>query len=151
MIERILLAVDDTLGSVAAARVAIELARALRAQLRVVHVDTDHALARIVEATGGRPRADARRTEAGAAVLARFTAVAAESGVDAQAQMLSGDVAAVILDHARTWPADLIVLGRPARSASGEPYIGTLSRHILEFAERPVLLVPMGVAPSPPG
>jgi len=38
-----MLAVDDTPDSVAATRVAVELAAALRAVLRVVHVSADHA------------------------------------------------------------------------------------------------------------
>ena len=44
MISRILLAVDNTPDSVAAARVAVELAAALRATLRIVHVSTNHNL-----------------------------------------------------------------------------------------------------------
>lgn len=142
MIERILLAVDDTLDSIAAARVAIEVAAALRAQLRVVHVDADHALDTIVEAASGRARADARRTEAGEALLARVRTLAAQAGVEAQAYVLTGDIAPAILDNARSWPADLVVLGKSTRSASGEPYIGSRSRHVLEFADQPVLIVP---------
>jgi nucleotide-binding universal stress UspA family protein len=141
MIERILLAVDDTSDSVAAARMAIELTAALHARLRVVHVDRDHALDKLVEAAGGRPHVDARLVEAGAAVLARVVSLAAAAGVEVEVEVLHGDVAPSILQDARTWPADLVVLGKSARSASGEPYIGTRSRHILEFADQAVLIV----------
>ncbi|MBN9946213.1 universal stress protein, partial [Listeria monocytogenes] len=43
---------------------------------------------------------------------------------------------------AREWQADLVVLGKSSRSASGEPYIGARSRHVLEFADQPVVIVP---------
>lgn len=141
MIERILLAVNDTAGSVAAARVAIGLAAALHARLWAVHVGTDHAVGKLVEAASGSPSVDARREQAGAAVLARVAALATASGVVAEVEVLSGDVAPAILDEARSWRADLVVLGKSAGSTSGEPYIGTCSRHVLEFADQPVLVV----------
>lgn len=146
MIERILVAVDDTRDSLAAARVAVELAAALRAELRAVHVTVDHGLPRVVQAASDRADVDARLAEAGAAVLARVTALAAAQGLAVRAEVLTGEVAPAILGYARTWPADLVVLGKSARSASGEPYIGTRSRHVLEFAEQPVLVVPPAVA-----
>ena len=144
MIERILVAVDDTRDSLAAARVAIELAAALHAELRAVHVGVDHGLPRAVQAASGRPGADARLVEAGAAMLARVTALAAARDVAVGVEVLTGEIAPAILDFARRWPADLVVLGKSSRSASGEPYIGARSRHVLEFAEQPVLIVPPG-------
>ena len=142
MIERILVAVDDTPDSIAAARVAIELATAMHAALRAVHVDADHGLHKAVLAASGLPGVDARLAEAGAAVLARVTALAAAHGIEVQVQVLTGEIAPAFLANARAWPADLVVLGKSSRSASGEPYIGVRSRHVLEFAEQPVLVVP---------
>lgn len=142
MIGRIMLAVDDTPDSVAATRVAVELAAALRAALRVVHVSADHALDAAVLAAGGQPAVATRRAEADAAILARASTLAAHAGVEAQTELLAGDVSPAVLHAARQWPADLIVLGKSARSASGEPYIGTRTRHILEFSDQPVLIVP---------
>ncbi|HET8616551.1 MAG TPA: universal stress protein [Actinomycetales bacterium] len=142
MISRIMLAVDDTPDSVAAARVAVDLAAALHAALRVVHVGTDHALDAAVTRAGGRGAVGARRAEADAAVLARAVALAADAGVTAETDLLAGDIGPAVLDAASGWPADLVVLGRSARSATGEPYIGSRARHILEFAEQPVLVVP---------
>ena len=146
MIERVLVAVDDTRDSLAAARVAIELAVGLHAELRAVHVAGDHGLPGAVQAVSDRPGVDARLVQAGAAVLARVTALAAASGVEVRVEVLTGEVAPAILGYARSWPADLVVLGKSARSASGEPYIGERSRHVLEFADQPVLIVPPRVA-----
>jgi nucleotide-binding universal stress UspA family protein len=142
MIERIVVAVDDTRDSLAAAGVAIELAAALHAELRAVHVAVDHGLPEAVQAASDRADVDARLVEAGAAVLARVTALATAHGVPVRVEVLAGEVAPAILGYARTWPADLVVLGKSARSASGEPYIGSRSRHVLEFAAQPVLVVP---------
>jgi nucleotide-binding universal stress UspA family protein len=47
-----------------------------------------------------------------------------------------------VLDHARFWAADLVVLGRANRHAPGQPYIGHHTQRILEVAEVPVLTVP---------
>jgi len=148
MIERILVAVDDTRDSLAAARVAVELATAVHAELRAVHVAVDHGLPRAVQAASDRAGVDARLVEAGAAVLARVTALGAARDVAVTVEVLSGEIAPAILEYARTWPADLVVLGKSSRSASGEPYIGARSRHVLEFAEQPVLIVPPGVERS---
>ena len=51
------------------------------------------------------------------------------------------------LEQSRTWPADLIVLGRSDRPGPGEPYVGAETRRVLEFADRPVLVVPGGGQP----
>jgi nucleotide-binding universal stress UspA family protein len=142
VIERILLAVDDSPDSLAAARVAIELAGTLSARLRIVHVSADHLLDAAVEAVSGRPAVGARRAQAAAAVLTRVAGLAEAAGVPAESSLLAGDAGPTVLDAARDWRADLIIVGKSARSATGEPYVGTQTRHILEFADQPVLVVP---------
>jgi nucleotide-binding universal stress UspA family protein len=125
----------------AAARAAVEIARGLGARLRIVHVLVDHEFdAALLAATGtgreggGRPAASA--------ILRRVTAIAEGAGVDVEAAVLDGEVGQAILDDARHWAADVIVIGRARQSYSGEPYVGAQTRHVLEFAERPVLVVP---------
>ncbi|CAL8978216.1 hypothetical protein CELL_02773 [Cellulomonas sp. T2.31MG-18] len=142
MIERILVAIDDTADSLAAARLAIELATALHAELRAVHVEVDHGLPKVVQAASGEPGAGARLAEAGVAMLHRVSALAAAARLELQTQVLTGEIAPAILHDARQWRADLVVLGKSSRSASGEPYIGARSRHVLEFADQPVVIVP---------
>jgi len=58
VIERVLLAVDDSPDSLAAARLAVELAGKLVARLRVVSVSADHVLEAAIEAATGRPEVD---------------------------------------------------------------------------------------------
>jgi nucleotide-binding universal stress UspA family protein len=145
VITRILVAVHDAPDSLAAARLAVTLAQALRARLRVVHVVADSGLGRQVEAASGRPDADARAERARASLLARVSAMADKAGVAVETDVLDGDVAPTLLHDAYSWGADLVVVGKSASSATGDPYVGSQTRHVLEFADQPVLVVPAPV------
>lgn len=141
MTRRMLLAVDDSPDSLAAARLAVTLARDLGARLRVVHVLVDHELSvALTEATGLRHEVAAGLVPSH--VLNRVAALAGEVGVAVETAMLDGPVGEAVLADARAWAADLVVLGRSRSTTSGEPYVGAQTRHVLEFAERPVLVVP---------
>jgi nucleotide-binding universal stress UspA family protein len=142
VIQRILLAVDDSPDSLAAARIGIELAATLKARLRIVHVSPDHLLDAAVQAASGTPAADVRRAQAAAAILTRVAGQAEAAGVEAETVLLGGDAGPAVLDAAQQWGADLVIVGKSARSARGEAYVGTQTRHVLEFADQPVLIVP---------
>jgi nucleotide-binding universal stress UspA family protein len=148
MIERILLGVDDSPASLAAARAAVRLSASCHAALRVVHVLTDGALDELVtavsrEAGPGGPGALAnRRARAGTAVLDHVADLAARAGVDAQTCQLAGEPADVLLAEVEEWAADILVLGRGDRPADRRPAVGPQARRVLEFASRPVLVVP---------
>ncbi len=51
-----------------------------------------------------------------------------------------------VLDTAIDWHADLIVMGRSDRRATGRPYVGSQTEHVLEFTHVPVVVVPEGAA-----
>jgi nucleotide-binding universal stress UspA family protein len=140
VIERVLLAVDDSPDSLAAARLAVDLAARLRAQLRAVHVTADHVLTAAFETATGRP-ATGRGTSA-EAILAHITRLAAAAQIDVQTELLDGDIVPAVLDAAQSWRADLLVVGKSTRTATGASYVGTQTRHLLEFADLPVLVVP---------
>ena len=40
------------------------------------------------------------------------------------------------------WRADLIVMGKTDRRATGRPYVGSQTEHLLEFTRIPVVVVP---------
>lgn len=142
MISRVLLAVDDTVDSLAATRAALELAHDSGRVLRAVHVGADSSLVEALRRAGARPGAADRRGRSEAAVLHHVRAMAAAAGVEVETALLSGEPGRAVLDEARRWSADVVVVGKSARSASGEPYVGTVTRHVLEFCEQPVLVVP---------
>jgi nucleotide-binding universal stress UspA family protein len=140
VITRILLAVDDSPDSLAATRLAVALAGRLHARLRAVHALADHEVDVALESATGRP-VGSRRGRAVASLLARVSSLAETEGVTVDTRLLRGAAGAVILDAARDWGADLVVIGKSARLATGEPYVGALTRHVLEFADEPVLVV----------
>jgi len=141
VIDRVLLAVEDSPDALAAARTAVDIARGMRARLRIVHVLVDHEFdAGLAAATGAGREGGGR--PAATTILRRVTAIAEAAGVEVETAVLDGGIGQAILDDARRWAADLVVLGRSRREASGEPYVGAQTRHVLEFAERPVLVVP---------
>jgi nucleotide-binding universal stress UspA family protein len=143
VIGRILVAVDDSPGGLAAARTAIALAASEGAQLRAVHVLVDGELDRALAAVHSRD-VRARRSLGATAVLDHVTRRAAQAGIEADTVSLAGQPARCILDEARTWVADLIVMGRSDLPGTGQPYVGGEVQHVLEFAEQPVLVVPLG-------
>jgi nucleotide-binding universal stress UspA family protein len=142
MIGTILLAVDDAPDSLAAARLAIQLASALAAPMCIVHVRTDETVDAALARASSSPAVAARRGRSDQAVLDRVAAMAEDAGLQVDRRLLTGPVGPAVLDAARGCGASLVVLGKSARSASGEPYVGSQTRHVLEFSDQPVLVVP---------
>jgi len=142
VIDRILAAVDDSAAGLAAARVAVDLAATYQASLRFVHVLADGTVTAVLDRSGGGGRLTERRGLAAASLLQHVADLARHAGVDADTLQTDGDPAQRILDESRSWPAGLIVMGRSDRHGPGQPYVGSQTRHVLEFAEQPVLVVP---------
>lgn len=140
---RILVAVDDSPAGLAASRLAIETAAAHRATLRIVTVVADGAVELAIAAAGPAPGLHERRISSGLAFLQHVARAAEQAGVTFELRQLEADdVAAAVLDEARAWAADLVVIGRSRRHHAGDPYIGSDARQVLEFAEQPVLVAP---------
>lgn len=133
--KQVLVVVDDSAAAVRAAQVAIDLAAAVGAGLTLVSVIEDHLLdARLTAAS--IPEAAQRRMQGATTMLSRMTARAALRGLHTHQELLDGPGAERVLAAAADCAADLIVV---AREADG----GTVNvAHLLEFADRPVLVVP---------
>ena len=123
MIERILVAVDDSGPALAAARFAVELAAQVSAELRFVTVPD-----------GGDPDA----------VLRHVDAMAGRAGLTSSTQVEAAGTHPyeAVLDAAVVWRADLIVMGKTDRRSTGRPYVGSQTEHLLEFTRIPVVVVP---------
>jgi nucleotide-binding universal stress UspA family protein len=139
---RILVAVDDSLAALAAVRVAVGLAAATGARVRFVSVISDGVLARALTTPGSGVSVEERLVSAAESVLRHASAEAGRADVPAETACLQGQPASVLLDEGKAWAADLIVIGRSDVRAPGRAYVGTVTRHVLELAERPVLVVP---------
>jgi nucleotide-binding universal stress UspA family protein len=146
MIARILLAVDDSPAGLAAADVALSLAQTCGADVRAVTVLLDGPFdARLASgaSSGEAPQAIRARRGGGQTALLRHVAtLGLKHDVVPQTVALVGSPAPAILAEARDYQPDVIVIGRSGGRRSGEPYVGSEVRHVLEFADQPVLVVP---------
>lgn len=134
---RLLVCVDGSRASLAAARTGIDLAQKLNASLRAVYV---------IERGGldGAPEAGVlqRLRLSASAMLTRIGGEAAERGLVYEQMPLEGVPFEVILEEARRWNADVIVMGRTGRTGPGRALLGSEAERVLEFSDRPVLIVP---------
>ncbi|HEU4420980.1 MAG TPA: universal stress protein [Pilimelia sp.] len=145
MMRRVLLAMDDSPAALAAARLAVELAAGWGATVRVVTVVADHGIdtqLRAALSPANTATVRERRSKAADAILVHVVKLAAGAAVPVEPVQLAGEPGAQILEQARSWRADLIVLGRSGATGPGQPYVGGETRHVLEFAVTPVMVVP---------
>ena len=123
MMNRILVAVDDSPPAMEAVQYAIRLAKSQDADLHLVAVSQparhgEHALDHLIR-------------------LVR------DAGVNAMNTTTNGGHPfEVLLAVADEWDADLIVMGRSDNRRPGVPYVGSQTEHLLEFTDIPVLVVP---------
>jgi len=137
---RILVAVDDSPAGLEAARLATALAAANKARLKLVHVISDGTLARALAAPRVAEPPQHDQAQEAQALLLRLRTRAQQAGVEVEIEKVQGDAAPCVLDEARRWHADLVVVGRSEIRGPGSSYVGSVTRHILEFSECPVLV-----------
>jgi len=146
--QRILVAVDDSPAGFEAARVAVSLAAGWASVLRAITVLRDHAVASTI---GGPQNDTGRRLAAGGrAVLDWVADLAASRNVRCDTVARTGEPFRRILEEADNWDAQLVVMGRSDRRGPSSPYLGSETAHVLEFSDRPVLVVPRTQAQAHP-
>jgi len=148
MYSRILVAVDGSATAKLALDHALQLAREQRARVRIVHaLESIHFL---VSLAGGYPfdasaLLDTLR-EDGKQVLDRAQALAHSAGVEAETALIEGEApmdrtAAIIVQDALRWDADLIVIGTHGRRGFDRVVLGSVAETLVRIAHLPVLLV----------
>lgn len=143
-VRKLLVCVDGSRASLEAARVGIELAAGWHSEVRAVYV------VETSENDGAPdPALVARLRESGRAILSRIAGIGAAKGVKVVQELLEGEPFDAILGDARTWHADMIVMGRTGRTGPGRALLGSAAERVLEFTERPVLIVPTLEAVTP--
>lgn len=143
-IQRIMVAVDDSADALRAVDLAVALAALLDAEVRFVHVTADGAFRRALVPGGVESQVQDRLDREVDALLAHVSGRAQRSGVRSSTASHVGEPEAELIGEARTWRADLVVIGRSRSGLLGAPYVGRVTRHVLEFSEVPVLVVPRG-------
>jgi nucleotide-binding universal stress UspA family protein len=146
--KRILIATDGSAASDEAVAFGVELALEQGAEMLFVHVAPAVDLA----PTMGFPMAGALLhtvSDYDRAALDKAKVYAAEHGLRAEAELLTGDTVDEIVACADSRNADLIVMGSRGHGAIAGALLGSVSRGVLHEARRPVLVVrgtPLGTS-----
>jgi nucleotide-binding universal stress UspA family protein len=145
--KRILLAVDGSSTSDAALREALALARDARARLRIVHVidsPYDYPDVMFGHVAGDLEDLQQAWQKTGQAVLDRALLVTREFSFEAEASLIETGgrrVPEAIVDEARRWGADLIVVGTHGRRGLDRLLLGSVAEGVSRTSPVSVLLV----------
>jgi nucleotide-binding universal stress UspA family protein len=146
MYKHILVAVDGSDTSNLALQEAMKLAKEQQAALRLIHVvdetpaymtmDTAYALADFQKAMRA----------AGQKVLATSAATAREAAIEVDTkfvilEVLTQRICDAIIDEAKRWPADLIVIGTHGRHGFNHLLLGSVAEGVIRLAPKPVLVI----------
>jgi nucleotide-binding universal stress UspA family protein len=148
MVEKILVALDDSQSRELVFEEALALAKQENAQLLLLHIlstdDRDNsALTCLVPYSTLMTREDlvkhyqAQRQQAeadGLAMLKALVEKAKSNGVSARSIQSIGNPRELICYTARTWQADLIVMGRRNHSRISEWWTGSVSKYVSLYA-----------------
>jgi nucleotide-binding universal stress UspA family protein len=149
MFHRILVPVDGSLTSNRGLDEAITLARDHKAKLCLLHVVDDLAVAGLADTMTYVPPSYIERFREGLRtrgkkVLAGAEAKARKRGVSVEAVLLEAlgrQVAEQIIDQAKQWRADLVVIGTHGRRGFSRLVMGSDAEMVVRETPVPVLLV----------
>ena len=148
-VKRLLLCVDGSMAGMQAARLAVRLAVEGGGEIRAVCATAGDHVAETIDAIGAPGESAAQRLHrSGAAILARVQELARPHGVPVEPVLRQGEPFVVILDEARRWHPDLLVIGRTGRRGPASTVLGSVTAHVLEFTEWPVVVVPIPQDPA---
>jgi nucleotide-binding universal stress UspA family protein len=144
MYQKILVPIDGSPTSQKGLREAIKLAKDQGAQLRLFHIVSKPILdcGYAGGTYGGELIASAR--EEGHKIVSMAESLARLEGLQPTSVMvesMGGSAAIFILEHAREWPADLIVMGTHGRRGLARLAMGSDAESVVREAPVPVLLV----------
>jgi nucleotide-binding universal stress UspA family protein len=157
--KKILVAVDFSEGTGRLVSQASDLGRALGGKIWVVHVTSD-ALQAAYESTQFydfsseyviTPPGDVEMARTLCAEeykrehesLLNISARLRENGLDAQAMLLKGDAAELILEKARELKVDIILMGSHGHGLLRKMLVGSVTEAVLRKASCGVLIVPV--------
>jgi len=134
---RILLAIDDSKGSQAALKSVVTRICSSGIEVKVLHVlePPSHLLGREMKAYDPEFEAvwNARRDQAKALVSKAMETIR-EAGLSVTPALQEGDPRSQIIDVAKEWHADLIVLGSHGRTGLQRFLLGSVSEAVVRHA-----------------
>jgi nucleotide-binding universal stress UspA family protein len=144
MYKRILVPVDGSHTSTLGLREAVRLARDQKARIRLMHVLDIFPLVQGYDSGAVSGEMWDILEDSGKKALKNAAALAAKHRINAQSVMLKnlgGRVADSIVDEARNWKADIIVMGTHGRRGFNHLILGSDAEAVVRSAPVPVLLV----------
>ena len=139
MIRRILIAVDASAPAARAAQVGFDLARQVHARVALLHV-VDVGPAVTPDLVVVQEQAIRDLKDAGQALLQQFFTRFPHTPA-AERLLIEGEVAETIVCTARSWDADLIILGSDSRGRLASFLLGSTADAVIRRADCPVLTV----------
>src|SRR5262249_35500368 len=139
--KRILCAVDFSETSLEAFRRAAEIARRFASHLYVLHVIEARPVVPDLIGIGEAGEMAVELEEKATAALESLVASSALEGVPLTLEATVGRAFVEILNHARDWQADLILLGAKGATAFEQIVIGSTAEHVMKYALCSVLIV----------
>lgn len=135
--EKILVAIDGSPISETVFERAIELAHRHAGQLLIFHDVESSSPSRMTMSSIVLEK----QTEQAKALLQSYADKAKNQGIAVEFNHYAGDPGINICDLARSWKADLIVLGRRGLKGLAELIAGSVSNHVVHHAPCSVLVV----------
>lgn len=140
---KILLAIDDSKFSEAATQTVIQNFRPDQVQVCVLHVVEPWPL--MPEFRQGDIKAlkaaEKRLLEKGQELVDKAKKIIGDSGFKVQSAVQEGDHRARIIDYAKDWNADLIVLGSHGRKGLDRFLLGSVAEFVARHSRCSVLIV----------
>jgi nucleotide-binding universal stress UspA family protein len=138
---KILLAIDDSKFSEAAAASLAGQFRPQDSEIRLLHVVEPTAISEPPQMSRGYyPELEDRLPHA-EEVVDRTAIMLSSAGFTVTTSIATGDARSVILDEAAEWHADLIVLGSHGRKGLGRFLLGSVSEAVAHHARCSVQIV----------
>jgi nucleotide-binding universal stress UspA family protein len=136
---KILLAIDDSKFSEAAVLAVIARHKLQGLEVRVFHAAEPPTLFTAPEMAEYIPPEES--AEEAKALVAKAAGALRSAGVNVATAIVQGDPKSVILDDAKAWGADLIVLGSHGRKGLEQFLVGSVSAAVLRHAHCSVEIV----------
>ncbi len=140
-IKKIICPVDFSEGSEVALERAADLAKALGAEVELLHVYQLPILALPDAPITANPEYVTALTNRAQDALNDYGKKLASQGVVASTSLIEGNPAAVIVERAQKTPASMVVLGTHGRSGFRRFLLGSVTERVVRMASVPVMTV----------